>query len=153
MSSWWIVPFNIIYGPSLCLVTCFWLAVYFVWYEYDCAHCLWLPLAWSIFFHPFSFSLCFPLELRWMSWRQHLGVSFLSTGGFNPFIIRMIISRRKWQGIDVQKGKNLQPRRLYPARSSFRIEGERKNFSNKWKLNHTAILSLSLKKYWKFSSE
>ena len=36
--------------------------------------------------------------------------------------------------VKVLKGKNLQPRILYPARVSFRIEGERKNFSDKPKL-------------------
>ena len=34
----------------------------------------------------------------------------------------------------VLKVKNLQPRILYPARLSFRIEGERKNFTDKKKL-------------------
>jgi len=32
------------------------------------------------------------------------------------------------------KGKNLQPRMLYPARLSFRIEGEIKSFPDKQKL-------------------
>ena len=32
------------------------------------------------------------------------------------------------------KGKNLQPRILYPSRISFKIDGEIKNFSNKQKL-------------------
>ena len=36
-----------------------------------------------------------------------------------------------WQDIfKVPKGKNLQPRILYPARLSFRIEKEIKNFSD-----------------------
>ena len=44
-------------------------------------------------------------------------------------------ARRKWHDIfKVLKGKNLQPRILYPARLSFRLEGERKNFSDKPKL-------------------
>ena len=35
-------------------------------------------------------------------------------------------ARRKWQNIPkILKGKNLQPRILYPARLSFRIGGER----------------------------
>ena len=33
------------------------------------------------------------------------------------------------------KGKELQPRILYPARLSFRNEGEMKNFSDKEKTN------------------
>ena len=37
--------------------------------------------------------------------------------------------RREWQDIfKVLKGKNLQPRLLYPARISFKIDGEIKNF-------------------------
>ena len=38
-------------------------------------------------------------------------------------------TRRKWQDIfKVMKGKNLQPRLLYPARISFRLDGEIKTF-------------------------
>ena len=44
-------------------------------------------------------------------------------------------ARREWQDIfKVLKGKNLQLRILYPARISFKMEGEIKNFSNKEKL-------------------
>ena len=44
-------------------------------------------------------------------------------------------SRREWQDIfKVLKGKNLQPRLLYLARLSFRIDGEIKSFSDKQKL-------------------
>ena len=40
--------------------------------------------------------------------------------------------RREWQDIfKVMKGKNLQPRLLYPARISFRFEGEIKTFTDK----------------------
>ena len=47
----------------------------------------------------------------------------------------MLQARREWQDIfKVLKGKNLQPRILYPARSSFRIEEEKKTFSEKQKL-------------------
>ena len=43
-------------------------------------------------------------------------------------------ARREWQDIfKVLKGKNLQPRLLYPARSSFKIDGEIKSFSDKQK--------------------
>ena len=43
--------------------------------------------------------------------------------------------RREWQDIfKVLKGKNLQPRLLYPARISFKIDGEIKSFSDKQKL-------------------
>ena len=44
-------------------------------------------------------------------------------------------TRREWQDIfKVLKGKNLQPRLLYPARISFKIDGEIKSFSDKQKL-------------------
>ena len=41
-------------------------------------------------------------------------------------------ARREWQYIfKVMKGKNLQPRLLYPARISFRFNGEIKSFTDK----------------------
>ena len=43
-------------------------------------------------------------------------------------------ARREWQDIfQVLKGKNLQPRLLYMARISFKIDGEIKCFSDKQK--------------------
>ena len=43
--------------------------------------------------------------------------------------------RREWQDIfKVLKGKNLQPRLLYPARISFKTDGEVKSSSDKQKL-------------------
>ena len=44
-------------------------------------------------------------------------------------------ARREWQDIfKVLKGKNLQPRLLYLARISFKLDGEIKSFSDKQKL-------------------
>ena len=44
-------------------------------------------------------------------------------------------ARREWHDIfKVMKGKNLQPRLLYPARLSFRFNGEIKSFTDKQKL-------------------
>ena len=44
-------------------------------------------------------------------------------------------ARREWQDIlKVMKGENLQPRLLYPARITFRFEGEIKCFTDKQKL-------------------
>ena len=44
-------------------------------------------------------------------------------------------ARREWQEIfKVMKGKNLQPRLLYPARISFRFDGKIRSFTNKQKL-------------------
>ena len=44
-------------------------------------------------------------------------------------------ARREWHDIfNVLNGKNMQPRILYLARLSFRVEGERKSFPDKQKL-------------------
>ena len=44
-------------------------------------------------------------------------------------------ARRQWkETFKVVKGKNLQPRLLYPARISFRFDGEFKTFTDKQKL-------------------
>ena len=44
-------------------------------------------------------------------------------------------ARKEWQDIfKVLKGKNLQPRLLYLARISFKIDGEIKSFSDQQKL-------------------
>ena len=44
-------------------------------------------------------------------------------------------AKREWQDIfKVIKGKNLQPKLLYPARISFKIDGEIKSFLDKQKL-------------------
>ena len=47
--------------------------------------------------------------------------------------------RREWQDIfKVMKGKNLQPRLLYPGRISFRFDREIKTFTNKQKLKENS---------------
>uniref|UniRef100_A0A8D1ZTQ3 L1 transposable element RRM domain-containing protein n=1 Tax=Sus scrofa TaxID=9823 RepID=A0A8D1ZTQ3_PIG len=51
------------------------------------------------------------------------------------FSAETLQARREWHNIlKVMKGKNLQPRLLYPARLSFRCEGEIKTFTDKQKL-------------------
>uniref|UniRef100_A0A8D1XK30 L1 transposable element RRM domain-containing protein n=1 Tax=Sus scrofa TaxID=9823 RepID=A0A8D1XK30_PIG len=47
------------------------------------------------------------------------------------FSTETLQARREWQAL---KGKNIQPRILYPARISFKTKGEIKIFSNKQKL-------------------
>jgi len=43
-------------------------------------------------------------------------------------------ARREWQDIfNVMKGKNIQPRLLYPARISFKIDGKIESFTDKQK--------------------
>ena len=62
------------------------------------------------------------------------------------FSTEILQARREWQDIfKVLKGKKLQPRILYPARISFKIEGEIKNFSNKQKLKKYSNTKLILK--------
>ena len=54
-------------------------------------------------------------------------------------------ARREWQDIfKVLKGKNLQPRLLYPARISFKIDGEIKSFSDKQKLRECSTTKPAL---------
>ena len=59
-------------------------------------------------------------------------------------------ARREWQGIfKVQKGKNLQPRLLYPASISFKIDGEIKSFSDKQKLREFSTTKPALQQILK----
>ena len=47
------------------------------------------------------------------------------------FSAEILQARREWHNIlKVMKGKNFQPRLLYPARLSFRFEGEIKSFTD-----------------------
>ena len=51
------------------------------------------------------------------------------------FSTETLQARKEWRDIfNMMKGKSLQPRILYPARLSFRIEGEIKIFSDKQQL-------------------
>ena len=59
-------------------------------------------------------------------------------------------ARREWQDIfKVMKGKNLQSRLLYLARSSFRFEGEIKIFTDKQKLKEFSITKPALQQMLK----
>ena len=54
-------------------------------------------------------------------------------------------ARKEWQDIfTVMKGENLQPRLLYPARISFRLDGEIKTFTDKQKLREFSITKPAL---------
>ena len=54
-------------------------------------------------------------------------------------------ARREWQAIfKVLKGKNLQPRLLYLARISFKIDGEIKSFSDRKKLREFSTMKSAL---------
>ena len=51
------------------------------------------------------------------------------------FSAETLQARREWNDIlKVMKGKNLQPRLLYPARISFRFDGEIKTFTDRKRL-------------------
>ena len=53
--------------------------------------------------------------------------------------------RREWQDIfKVLKGENLQPRLLYPAKISFKTDGEIKSFSDKQKLREFSTTTPAL---------
>ena len=59
-------------------------------------------------------------------------------------------ARREWQDISkVLKGKNLQTRLLYPARISFRFNGEIKNFTEKQKLREFSTTKTALQQMLK----
>ena len=59
-------------------------------------------------------------------------------------------ARREWQDLfKVLKGKNLQPRLLYPARISLKIDGEIKSFSDKQKLREFSTTKPALQQMLK----
>ena len=59
-------------------------------------------------------------------------------------------ARREWQDIlKVMKGNNQQPRLLYPARISFKYEGETKSFTDKEKLREISTTKPALQQMLK----
>ena len=59
-------------------------------------------------------------------------------------------ARREWQDIfKLMKGKNLQPRLHYPARISFRFDGEIKTFTDKQKLREFSTTKPALQQMLK----
>ena len=59
-------------------------------------------------------------------------------------------ARREWPDIyKVMKGNNLQPRLLYPARISFRFNGEIKTFTDKQKLREFSTIKPALQQMLK----
>ena len=59
-------------------------------------------------------------------------------------------ARREWQDIfKVMNGKNLKPRLLYPARISFRVDGEIKTFTDNQKLREVSTPKPALKQMLK----
>ena len=67
------------------------------------------------------------------------------------FSTEALQTRRGWQDIlkMLKVKKNLQPSILYPARRSFKLEGEIENFSNKEKLKEYSNTKTILKEMLK----
>ena len=66
------------------------------------------------------------------------------------FSAETLQARREWQDIlKVMKEKNLQPRLLYPARISFRFDGEIKTFTDKQKLREFSTTKAALQQMLK----
>ena len=64
--------------------------------------------------------------------------------------IETLQASREWQEIlKVMKDNNLQPRLLYPARISFKYEGEIKSFTDKQKLTEFSITKPALQQLLK----
>ena len=68
----------------------------------------------------------------------HKGIPIRITADLS---IETLQARREWQDIlKVMKEKSLQSRLLYPARISFRYEGEIKSFTDKQKLRELSTI-------------
>ena len=66
------------------------------------------------------------------------GVPIRLSAGFSKETLQ---ARRGWQeAFEVTKGKDLHPRLLYPAKLSFRMEGQIKCFPDKVKLKEFIII-------------
>ena len=68
----------------------------------------------------------------------------------SDFSTETLQARRAWHDMfKVTKGKKLQPRILYPARFSFRLDGEVKNFPDKQKLREFSTTKPALQQMLK----
>ena len=66
------------------------------------------------------------------------------------FSAETLQARREWHDIlNVMKGKNLQPILLYPARLSFRFDGEVKSFTDRQKLREFSTTKPALQQILK----
>ena len=66
------------------------------------------------------------------------------------FSAEILHARREWhERFKVMKGKNLQLRLLYPARISFRFDGEIKRFTDKQKLREFSTTKPALQQMLK----
>ena len=77
----------------------------------------------------------------------HKGIPIRITADLS---IETLQVRRQWQDIlKVMKENNLQPRLLYPARISFKYEGEIKSFTDKQKLREFSTTKPALQQMLK----
>ena len=77
----------------------------------------------------------------------HKGTPIRSIADFSAETLQ---ARREWHDIlKMMKGKNLQPRLLYPARISFRFDGEAKSFKDKQKLREFSATKPALQQMLK----
>ena len=77
----------------------------------------------------------------------HKGIPIRITADLS---IEMLQARREWYNIlKVMNKKNLQPRLLYPARISFKYEGEIKSFTDKQKLGEFSTTKPALQQMLK----
>ena len=75
------------------------------------------------------------------------GTSIMLSADFSAETLQ---ARRKWHNIfKVMKGENLQPRIYYPARPSFRLDGEIINFAHKQKLKEFSTTKPALQQMLK----
>ena len=78
----------------------------------------------------------------------HKGIPIRITADLS---IETLQARREWQDIlKVMKENNLQPRLLYPARISFKYEGEIKSFTDKQKLREFSTTKPALQQMLKY---
>ena len=78
---------------------------------------------------------------------NHRGIPIRTTADLS---IETLQARREWQDIlKVMKEKNLQPRVLYPARISFKNEGEIKSFTDEQKLREFSTTKSALQQMLK----
>ena len=77
----------------------------------------------------------------------HKGIPIRITADLS---IETLQARREWQGIlKVMKQKNLKHRLLYPARISFKYQGEIKNFTDNQKLREFSTTKSALQQMLK----
>ena len=76
----------------------------------------------------------------------HKGIPIRRTADLS---IEILQAKREWQNIKGMKENNLQPRLLYPARISFKYEGEIKSFTEKQKLREFSTTKPALEQILK----